>query len=644
MALRPLAEMPSRHRAAPDSDASAPGACQETSQPPPASPLPSPASAAAASSADASSSPRAGAPCADAEVPSAAGPSRNEEEETGGELCAYDDEKKAGRRRPRGDAGLAGEEGSKSPKKKKNLPQSSDEEGLSAERSADAGAEEGRRETRLGEETAPHTQAPEEDDSQSSTGACASQSAGALGRDGEHCEARLGAAPNAVTSPSQEAARRERQTTRKTGGHDERDKRRETGGHVASPPSAAASPPSASATLTSPRPTSPRPTSPVLLPSSPRSSCLSSLASALAASLSLSDAHASAPGEVAAAALPALLPHAEDVRRMLLLKAQASSLSVSSPLLPPRVARLRSPPLRASARRDASDDPRYARGSTAPFAASSSFSTLPPRCLDVPLGREAPEACSLPLAASSVPSSAAPASAAGGVSVLSDRDVARLLSRRLRITTRAQRKSSLVANSHHAACCAPARAAAGHGGAGVRGAEAELGRFADGLPQMNSTERVASSFLAWSAAARSTTTALDVSGGELLRRGRKRKRAAALLDKLQILRCLNCGEVARGGYKFGDYVICCCCGENNFAVVREWSPGGEATTVGGDRGQAGAPATGVGGGAVSGRRGSKREIGIDSRGEEEMEMSRKILESEDSSEDEAAGAASVFHY
>lgn len=96
-------------------------------------------------------------------------------------------------------------------------------------------------------------------------------------------------------------------------------------------------------------------------------------------------------------------------------------------------------------------------------------------------------------------------------------------------------------------------------------------------------------------------SAIGVGGGgslgwgdvEVFRRGaasRKRKRAAALLDQLQILRCVNCGEIARGGYKFGDYVICRCCGENNFAVVQEWSPGAERSLLLGAGGGGGAVA------------------------------------------------------
>ncbi|KAF8820805.1 hypothetical protein IE077_000410 [Cardiosporidium cionae] len=53
---------------------------------------------------------------------------------------------------------------------------------------------------------------------------------------------------------------------------------------------------------------------------------------------------------------------------------------------------------------------------------------------------------------------------------------------------------------------------------------------------------------------------------------RKRKRAVARLDRRQILECLTCRRIEIGGYKFGDYVVCSNCGNNDFVSVREWSP------------------------------------------------------------------------
>eukprot|EP00922_Rhytidocystis_sp_ex-Travisia-forbesii_P071446 GHVS01106619.1.p1 GENE.GHVS01106619.1~~GHVS01106619.1.p1 ORF type:complete len:259 (-),score=75.34 GHVS01106619.1:1608-2384(-) len=63
--------------------------------------------------------------------------------------------------------------------------------------------------------------------------------------------------------------------------------------------------------------------------------------------------------------------------------------------------------------------------------------------------------------------------------------------------------------------------------------------------------------------------------------GRKRKRAASRLDTRQVLRCVMCGCVEIGGYKYGDYVQCSSCGNSDFRVVREWLKGKDGVGRGG---------------------------------------------------------------
>lgn len=60
----------------------------------------------------------------------------------------------------------------------------------------------------------------------------------------------------------------------------------------------------------------------------------------------------------------------------------------------------------------------------------------------------------------------------------------------------------------------------------------------------------------------------------------KRKRSVAGLDVRVVLKCPGCQKIMGGGYKFGDYVQCSNCGENEFIVVREWSPGRDNRDVG----------------------------------------------------------------
>eukprot|EP01071_Lankesteria_metandrocarpae_P000399 Lankesteria_metandrocarpae@DN1053_c0_g1_i1.p1 len=52
----------------------------------------------------------------------------------------------------------------------------------------------------------------------------------------------------------------------------------------------------------------------------------------------------------------------------------------------------------------------------------------------------------------------------------------------------------------------------------------------------------------------------------------KRKRSAAGLDRLVVIRCKGCHIPLRGAFKFGDYVECKRCGGSGFAAVRRWSP------------------------------------------------------------------------
>ncbi|CBZ55221.1 conserved hypothetical protein [Neospora caninum Liverpool] len=324
-----------------------------------------------------------------------------------------------------------------------------------------------------------------------------------------------------------------------------------------------------------------------------------------------------------------------EMRRLLLeYKVQVSPLA-ASPRPAHRVSRLRSPPLWPSRREAAPDASRFRL---------SSFEAPAPVHVDLSLSADEMHACPSLAALDDSSSRAGPP-----VGVL-DIDIARLLSRRLRITTRGPKKPSSLSLAPNSRCgtepCSPLRGPAhdvytaelsGQGLSSAEDAEKMERRFEELRGQSDGGDCRPSSFLAWGSAR--PTAALEVSGGELLRRGRKRKRAAALLDKLQILKCLNCGEVARGGYKFGDYVICRCCGENNFVVVREWSPSGEATSVGrpGDRGQVAGT-----GGADRGRCDTKREMnGMDSKDDD---MGGKMLGSDDSSSEDEAPSAEMFQY
>lgn len=58
----------------------------------------------------------------------------------------------------------------------------------------------------------------------------------------------------------------------------------------------------------------------------------------------------------------------------------------------------------------------------------------------------------------------------------------------------------------------------------------------------------------------------------------KRKRSVAGLDLRVVLKCHGCHTIMGGGYKFGDYVQCTNCGENEFIVIKEWSPNRENRT------------------------------------------------------------------
>ncbi|PHJ24051.1 hypothetical protein CSUI_002103 [Cystoisospora suis] len=290
--------------------------------------------------------------------------------------------------------------------------------------------------------------------------------------------------------------------------------------------------------------------------------------------------------------------------------------------------------------------------------------------------------CSSPVSVS--PASAQPRSAFTGKSysgagsgtsggLLTDLDIARLLSRRLRITcARANKKGGGGAGGPPGPPSPPASAgpqsgqqqqphsssnsgSTGGGGGGLHvvvpnvcGTRVSLfsdrmvmkkGNVDVGTEVANSSMGIAGGGLGWGGR-----------GG-----GRKRKRAAALLDQLQILRCVNCGEIARGGYKFGDYVICRCCGENNFAVVQEWSPGAERSLLLG---------AGGGGGAVNetlhryhhhhhqsmiGNGGRcKRELEREEREECEVEQEQdrggepQLMAADESSEEEEDSAQGVI--